>query len=131
MSISAQWYAGLDGSEGRKRAGRAAGATVFQKSGTLIALAPAAAARASPRSASGPAKTSGSTIAVSSGRGAEAPDGAARPSAARPPIQSAAPLTQALLPATPPSGTPTWRRLPRHGRRSRIEDRPSRGSWLL
>src|SRR4051812_15737437 len=73
--------AGPEGFAGSKDGCRFAGTTVFQNSGTLMALAPAAAARRNPAEASGPVKTSGSTIAVWIGRGdAAAPlaDAAAR-----------------------------------------------------
>src|SRR5207247_117710 len=68
VSTAAQLYAGSDGFSGLKPEGREAGATVSQNNGTLIALAPAAVARASPSAASGPVKTYGSTRAVLSGR---------------------------------------------------------------
>src|SRR5215471_17591514 len=71
-SSGPQLYAGSDGSAASNVFGRVAGATVSQKSGTLIAVAPAALAWASPAAASGLVNTYGSTIAVCSGRAAEA-----------------------------------------------------------
>src|SRR5215210_1902894 len=84
-SSCTQLYAGSVGLAGLKPEGLVTGAIRLQKSGTLIALAPAAFALVSAASASVPMKASGSTNAVSSGRSERgaAVDDAARVNSAR------------------------------------------------